>query len=121
MNWEIHAACLPSRSFSSDTTNRFNNYIFGNVIAGTMELRAFIIALAFIAVVGWVISDLQNVCSCIQTYPQQLTDQKFQESISQFLIATRIIPGPRGTFIYDNGEAIIAAFTIVLALSTIFL
>lgn len=84
-------------------------------------MRPLFFCLIFLAAVGWIISQSQSFQSCIQPYQQQRGAQNSQKSHSQILIAARPYEICLGNFIHDEAEAIIAAFTIIVAIATIFL
>ena len=86
-----------------------------------VDLRAWIIGLALLAAVGWIVGDSQTFNSCIQEYKAHHANQNLQESVPRFLTAARPYRECLGAFIHENSEAVIAALTIVLALSTFFL
>jgi hypothetical protein len=83
--------------------------------------RAWILLIAFLVAVGVVVESSQPFQECIKEIYYNPTTENFEKSISSVSVAFGVYRDCFGTFTHDNAEAIIAAFTIILALSTIFL
>jgi hypothetical protein len=83
--------------------------------------RAWIFSFAFLLAVGWVVTSSKPFQACIKQHQQSGAAENFEQSISAISIALGIYRDCLGGFTHDNAEAIIAAFTIILSLSTIFL
>jgi hypothetical protein len=84
-------------------------------------LRAWILSFVVLAVIWSIVNTSQPFQECInETYYNPATEN-FEESIPSFSFAFGVYRDCLGAFTHDNAEAIIAAFTIILALSTIFL
>jgi hypothetical protein len=83
--------------------------------------RAWIVSIAFLFAVGSVVGTSQTFQTCIQEHYQHGATQNFEKSIPASTGKVGIYRDCLGEFTHDNAEAIIAAFTIILAFSTIFL
>jgi hypothetical protein len=83
--------------------------------------RAWLVSFAFLLAVGAVVGTSQAFQSCIEKHYQQSTSQNFEKRITAFARSFGVYRDCLGDFTHDNAEAIIAAFTIILAFSTIFL
>lgn len=82
------------------------------------RLQSWALSALFLALVAWSVSSSTKFQSCIEKEKHETAAQHFQNGAAQFIAIYRPCIGD---FVHDNGEAIIAVFTIVLALSTIFL
>lgn len=83
--------------------------------------RAWILAFAFLAAIGVVVESSNPFQACVKEIYYNPATENFEKSVSSFSAAFSIYRDCLGDFTHDNAEAIIAAFTIILALSTIFL
>jgi hypothetical protein len=83
--------------------------------------RAWIFSFGFLLLIFWVIGGSQMFQACVQEKQNATSNDQFQNSISNFIIMRGPYRDCIGSFIHENAEATIAAFTIVLAFSTIFL
>jgi hypothetical protein len=76
---------------------------------------------ALILLCVWIVSSSESFQSCIASPPDQSGPQNLEESRAAISIAVDGYRRCTGDFVHENGEAIIAAFTVILAFSTIFL
>lgn len=83
--------------------------------------RAWILSIAFLAAVWVVVESSQPFQECVEEIYYNPETNNFEKSIPSFSVAFDVYRTCLGHFTHDNAEAIIAAFTILLALSTIFL
>jgi hypothetical protein len=83
--------------------------------------RAWILLIAFLVAIVAVVESSQPFQECVkETYYNPATEN-FEKSITSFSAAFGTHRDCFGNFTHDNAEAIIAAFTIILSFSTIFL
>ena len=68
--------------------------------------------------VCWIVASSPHLQNCIQKEQAKSANQHFQSDVTQILVSYRACIGG---FVHDNAEGIIAVFTIILAISTIFL
>ena len=85
------------------------------------DARRWIVSGAFLLTVGWVVETSQPFQACVNEKYHQAATQNLKNSISELFIMLGVYRDCSGHFAHDNAEAIIAAFTIILAFSTIFL
>lgn len=83
--------------------------------------RAWILSIAFLAAVWGIVESSEPFQSCMKEQHSNSTPENFEKSIPSLSVTFDIYRICLGHFTHDNAEAIIAAFTILLALSTIFL
>jgi hypothetical protein len=83
--------------------------------------RAWLVSIAFLLAVAAIVGTSQAFQACIDDHYQHSTAQNFEQSIAAFAALFGVYRDCLGDFTHDNAEAIIAAFTIILAFSTIFL
>jgi hypothetical protein len=83
--------------------------------------RAWILPFAFLAAIWWVVESSDPFQECVKEIYYNPTTENFEKSISSFSVALDVYRSCLGRFTHDNAEAIIASFTIIIALSTIFL
>jgi hypothetical protein len=84
-------------------------------------LRAWILSIAFLAAIGVVVEGSEPFQACVKEIYYNPETENFEKSVPTFSVAFDVYRVCLGHFTHDNAEAIIAAFTILLALSTIFL
>jgi hypothetical protein len=95
--------------------------MLGAIARRAFVLRAWILSLAFLTIVVWIVESSKPFQSCVENEYQKSAAQNFDRSISELTRAFVVYRDCVGHFTHDNAEAIIAAFTILLALATIFL
>jgi hypothetical protein len=78
----------------------------------------WIFSVLFLVAVYWVVASSSTFQGCIDEEQSNAANQHLQSSASQIILVYRRCVG---SFVHNNAEGIIAVFTIVLALSTIFL
>ena len=83
-----------------------------------MRKSAWVFSVLLLAGVFWVVASSSTFQSCIQKEEGNADNQHFQSSSTEIVEVYRHCIGG---FVHDNAEGIIAIFTIILALSTIFL
>jgi hypothetical protein len=78
------------------------------------------LAALFVALCAWIVFSSESFQSCISAPPNERGQQDLVEGIAALFVS--IINRYRlctGDFVHANGESIIAAFTVIIALSTI--
>lgn len=85
------------------------------------RLRAWILSFLVLAVILIIVESAKPFQECINENYYNPATENFEKSIPSFSVAFGIYRDCVGAFTHNNAEAIIAAFTIILALSTIFL
>src|SRR3984893_3869189 len=83
--------------------------------------RAWIVSIAFLAPIFGIIESSKPFQCCIKDQYARSATENFEKGISSVSVAFDVYLVCLGHFTHDNAEAIIAAFTIVIALSTVFL
>lgn len=78
----------------------------------------WILALLFLAAVLWVVESSEVFQTCVQKKQAEGASQHFDSDFSKIIFIYR---GCVGGFVHNSAEAIIAVFTVILALATIFL
>jgi hypothetical protein len=86
-----------------------------------LDFRAWIVSGAFLLAVGWIISSSKPFEGCIEKEYREGAAENLEKGISQVASSFAVYRDCLGHFTHDNAEAIIAAFTILIALATIFL
>jgi hypothetical protein len=86
------------------------------------KLRWLLVVLVALAVPIWVVATSKTFQACIQTHHDQPAEQHLKKGMGNLLSSGGgVYRECLGEFIENNGEGILASFTIMLALSTIFL
>lgn len=83
-----------------------------------MRPLPWLFSILFAAAVCWFVVSSSSFQSCIQKEQNAAANQQFHGDVAQFVIVYRHCIGG---FVHSNAEAIIAAFTVILAFATIFL
>ena len=83
--------------------------------------RAWAFAFVIVAIAVWIVVGSQTFQGCVSQHRQYYIAQNFKERISNLLRSASVRKDCVGEFIHQNGEAVTAAFTVVLAISTILL
>jgi hypothetical protein len=87
--------------------------------------RGLLISLALVGVLYWALQGSPSFESCIQQNHEQTTDNQSEKYDSAFAAAfiarANVYRDCLGNFIHGQKEEILAAFTVILAFSTIFL
>jgi hypothetical protein len=78
----------------------------------------WVLAIVFLASVAWIVLSSAQFQNCVEKSKTNAADQNFQGNVAEFYFIFR---GCAGGFVHNNAEGIIAVFTVILALSTIFL
>jgi hypothetical protein len=85
------------------------------------HLIAFLMCAAFIGLSVWVVASSESFSDCVEANKDQPSHHHAIEGIPQPRPASDLNKFCAGEFIHENGEAVTAFFTIVLAISTILL
>jgi hypothetical protein len=83
--------------------------------------RAWAFSAIVLAISVWIVQSSHTFQDCVREHRQHYTSQNFKERISNFMRSAAVRKDCVGEFIHENGEAVTASFTIVLAISTILL
>jgi len=83
--------------------------------------RAWVFAALVVAIAAWIVQGSQTFQSCVSEHRQQYASQNPKERVANFIRSVGVRKDCVGEFIHKNGEAVTAAFTVVLAISTILL
>jgi hypothetical protein len=83
--------------------------------------RAWVLLIAFLVAIVVIVESSQPFQECVKEIYYNPATENFEKSITSFPAAFGIHRDCFGNFTHDNAEAIIAAFTIILSFSTIFL
>jgi hypothetical protein len=113
----------------SQSSNSVNADIFGAAIKWMLRgiakalfvSRAWIVSIAFLASIAVVVVSFAPFQACTKEQYHRAEAENFEKSISSVSVAFDVYRVCLGHFTHDNAEAVIAAFTILLTLSTIFL
>ena len=81
--------------------------------------RFWTLAILFLALMIGSVWSSSAFHKCVQDHQPQAADQKTEEGIAAFFAPAVPYRDCLAEFLHDNGEAVLAVFTIVLALSTI--
>jgi hypothetical protein len=81
--------------------------------------RFWVFALLFLALLTISVGGSSSFLGCIQAHKPQATEQKDNDGIAHIVVTASLYRECVGDFIHGNVEAIIATFTVLLALSTI--
>ena len=85
------------------------------------RIRRAILSVLVLALIGWVVLDSPSFKACVHEAKHQGSYETFQDYISAFATAVGIHRDCLGEFVENKGEAILATFTVILAISTIML
>jgi hypothetical protein len=91
------------------------------IIKSIAAARAWILSFSCFAVILLIVVTSKPFQSCVKEHNYDRAADNFDNSVSSVKIFFEVYRSCLGEFTHDNAEAIIAAFTIMLALSTIFL
>jgi hypothetical protein len=83
--------------------------------------RAWILSFSCLAIIVVIAETSKPFQTCIKEGNYYSATENCDNSVSSVKIVFEVYPSCFGEFTHDNAEAIIATFTIILALSTIFL
>jgi hypothetical protein len=83
--------------------------------------RSWLIVLIALGFVCWIVIDSSSFQNCMQQNKGQTSQQSLEKGIANIFITLTLGKGCTGYFLKENGEGVIAIFTIVLAISTFLL
>jgi hypothetical protein len=82
--------------------------------------RGLIAALALI-LISWIVADSPSFKTCVHEAQQHSSDEPPKDKVSAFFSFLNIRKDCVGEFVENKGEAVLATFTVILAISTILL
>jgi hypothetical protein len=116
-----YLALMSPRSNSAIRTASTRISSYKGMLRSLSSKRAWIVAILVLAFAVWCLHGSSEFKSCIQDYENRATYNNVHEGFFGLFVVFPMYSDCIGVFIDANGQDIIAVFTAVLAISTIFL